>query len=108
MIRRVAAWLGVCLVACGGGTAWAAKRQAPPIQVTRLHCELVYMPQRHAWDREVTLHHSRNRLQAVEVDGVPVHTALDNERIQIDLDAGRWQSDLRGLVEGQGACKANP
>lgn len=109
--------LALCLIWVGG-SVWAATKKAPATTVTRLHCELVYLPQRQTWDRVVTLHHSRRRLQAVAVDGVSVHsfrlaghtvlTALDNERIQIDLDAGHWRSDWRGIVEGQGTCTAEP
>lgn len=109
--------LALCLMSATGDV-WAATPKAPATTVTQLRCELVYLPQRHTWDRVVTLHHSRRRLKAVAVDGVPVHsfrlaghtllTSLDNERIQIDLDAGHWQSDLRGIVEGQGACVAAP
>jgi len=61
------------------------------------------------------LHHSRSRLQAVEVDGVPVHsfrlaghtvlTALDNERIQIDVAGLSWRSDFRGVASSQGRCE---
>jgi hypothetical protein len=121
MTGAQAAWrwgLALCLLSAGAGRVWAVTQKAPATTVTQLRCELVYLPQRHTWDRVLTLHHSRRRLQAVAVDGVPVHsfrlaghtllTSLDNERIQIDLDAGRWQSDLRGIVEGQGACVAEP
>lgn len=106
-----------------GGLAAAAVQAASPqplptLTATRLQCEPVYLPQRSVWSREVTLWHSRQTLKAVEVDGIRVHsfrlagrtvlTALDNERIRIDLNAGLWHSDLRGMAEGQGPCTVMP
>ena len=54
------------------------------------------------------------RVQAVAIDGLPVYsfnvqgttvlTALDNERIQLDLTRAQWSSDFRGLATGQGRC----
>jgi len=37
-----------------------------------------------------------------------VMTAIDNERIQIDLVAQQWQSDFRGQATGQGRCETVP
>jgi hypothetical protein len=35
-------------------------------------------------------------------------TAVDNERIQIDLVTRQWQSDFRGHATGQGRCETVP
>jgi hypothetical protein len=35
-------------------------------------------------------------------------TAVDNERIQIDLVVRQWQSDFRGQATGQGRCETVP
>ena len=79
---------------------------------------MVYLPTRSTWVREVTLNHSQGRLRSVAIDGVPVYsfalagavvlTALDNERIQLDLSQPAWRSDFRGLAEGQGLCVLRP
>jgi hypothetical protein len=37
-----------------------------------------------------------------------VMTAVDNERIQIDLATRQWQSDFRGHASGQGRCETAP
>lgn len=84
----------------------------------QLRCEVVYLPTRGTWVREVTLNHSHGRLRSVAIDGVPVYsfalagavvlTALDNERIQLDLSQPAWRSDFRGLAEGQGLCVLRP
>jgi hypothetical protein len=65
--------------------------------------------------RTVEIDHDARRLRALRIDGVPVHsyaidgttirTALDNERIVLDTAAGQWQSDFRGLAQGQGRCE---
>ena len=85
---------------------------------TRLLCNVVYQPSGHTWPREVVLVDSRKTLQAVRVDGVPVYsftrqgplirTALDNERIEIDLSRPGWASDFRGLATGLGHCTLQP
>jgi hypothetical protein len=51
----------------------------------------------------------------VVIDGQPVYsfavrdtqifTALDNERIQVDVAAQTWSSDFRGLSTAQGRCE---
>lgn len=81
----------------------------------RYRCEAVYLPARSAWVRSVEIDHDARRVLALRIDGVPVHsfavegtvlrTALDNERITLDTGSGQWQSDFRGLAQGQGLCE---
>lgn len=86
---------------------------------TRLICRVVYQPGGNVWVREVVLADSRQTLQTVRVDGVPVYsftrqgplirTALDNERIEIDLgQPPGWASNFRGLASGLGHCAVQP
>ena len=85
---------------------------------TRLMCHVTYLPTRASWDRQVTLGHSAKQLRAVSIDGVAVYsfglqdkvvmTALDNERIQIDLSRPGWVSDFRGMASGLGWCELLP
>lgn len=80
-----------------------------------LVCEAVYAPAREIWVRRVEVAYDDKRVSAVSIDGVPVHsfavngtiilTALDNERIQIDVARLAWQSDFRGLASSQGRCE---
>ncbi|QBM26191.1 hypothetical protein HPF_00780 [Hydrogenophaga pseudoflava] len=80
-----------------------------------LVCEAVYAPAREIWVRRVEISYDDQRVSAVGIDGVPVHsfavngtvilTALDNERIQIDVARLSWQSDFRGLAQSQGRCE---
>lgn len=106
-----AVWAGV--VACGVmGTALAAP------QTVTLQCEAVYQPARSTWTRVVDIDMDERRILAVRIDGVPVYTfavrdtwiltALDNERIQIDVAAAQWRSDFRGLAQSQGRCERPP
>jgi hypothetical protein len=83
-----------------------------------LVCEAVYAPARETWVRKVEIAYDDRRVSAVGIDGVPVHsfavegtlilTALDNERIQIDVAQLSWQSDFRGLARAQGRCERAP
>ena len=80
-----------------------------------LVCEAVYAPAREIWVRTVEIAYDDRRVSAVSIDGVPAHsfavegtvilTALDNERIQIDVGRLAWQSDFRGLASSQGRCE---
>lgn len=93
-----------------------ATAQPPPAgQTLTLSCAVVYMPARSTWVREVQIDWDRQKLRALRIDGlVPygfsltregVSTAIDNERIQIDLKQAQWASDYRGLATGQGRCE---
>ena len=85
------------------------------VPTVRMLCEAVYLPARTVWVREVTLELSDRALTGVRIDGVPVYTfavagtlimtALDNERIRIDVARQTWQSDFRGEARGQGRCE---
>ena len=65
--------------------------------------------------RQVLLRSQGGELQEVHIDGVRVYsfsvlgsvvlTALDNERIQLNLQDQRWSSDFRGVSQGQGLCE---
>ncbi len=81
----------------------------------RYRCEAVYLPARSTWVRSVEIDHDERRIRALRIDGVAVHsyavygtvirTALDNERIVLDTASLSWQSDFRGLAQGQGRCE---
>jgi len=80
-----------------------------------LSCAVAYMPQRSTWVREVRIDWDQTAIRRLRIDGVEpygfslmpngVMTALDNERIQIDLRTRQWQSDFRGQATGQGRCE---
>ena len=73
------------------------------------------MPARSTWVREVQIDWDRKAIRALRIDGLTpysfsIHpqgltTAIDNERIQIDLRQAQWSSDFRGLASGQGRCE---
>lgn len=83
-----------------------------------LVCEAVYLPARSTWTRSVRIVYDGRRVRSVQVDGVPVYafnvagtvllTAIDNERIQIDVAARTWTSDFRGQATAQGRCERQP
>jgi len=115
---RLAGLLLACLGALPVGAAEPAKQgqSAPPVKGTvTLVCEAVYMPARATWARTVTVAYDQRRVREVAIDGQPVYsfaiqdtlilTALDNERIQVDVAAQRWSSDFRGLATAQGRCE---
>lgn len=110
VLLRTWGWATLSLAALGPAVA------APSSVV--LSCAVVYMPQRSTWVREVRIDWDRKAVRRVHIDGVEpysfslipngVVTAVDNERIQIDLVARQWQSDFRGHATGQGRCEAAP
>lgn len=96
-----------------GGQAQAAW------QTVTLSCAVAYMPARSTWVRQVQIDWDDSTVRAVRIDGLTPHsystrsesllTAIDNERIQIDLRQRVWSSDFRGLATGQGRCETeNP
>lgn len=97
-------WLGVTL---------SPALAAPSALV--LSCAVAYMPQRSTWVREVRIEWDQKAIRRLHIDGVEpygfsllphgVMTAVDNERIQIDLSTRQWQSDFRGHATGQGRCE---
>ncbi len=98
------------VVACAGAGA-----AAPVKPQVGLVCEAVYLPARTTWVRRVEIDYGEQRVSGVRIDGVPVYgfsvegtvilTAVDNERIQIDVAAQSWQSDFRGQASSQGRCE---
>lgn len=124
--RRVGLWAGVlaALLTVATPVSSASPPSAQPIASppaaihTHLRCEVVYLPTRSTWVREVKLTHAGKRLREVAIDGVAVYTfalsgpvvltSLDNERIQLDLSQPAWTSDFRGLAAGQGICALQP
>lgn len=117
-MKRFAWPLLACLCALPAGAAEPAKKPqaTPPATGTvTLVCEAVYLPTRATWARTVTVAYDQRRIREVTIDGQPVYsfaiqdtlilTALDNERIRIDVAAQRWSSDLRGLATAQGRCE---
>jgi hypothetical protein len=83
-----------------------------------LSCAVAYLPQRSTWVREVRIDWDAKAIRSLRIDGLVPHgfsltpqgvmTAVDNERIQIDLVARQWQSDFRGHATGQGRCETVP
>lgn len=96
----------------------SALAAAQPHERLRLRCAVFYTPERAIWQREVELTHDARRVLTVRIDGQTpysfssdgqnVYTALDNERIRIDIAQGWWQSDFRGLAAGEGRCSTSP
>ena len=90
---------------------------AAPSKVV-LSCAVAYLPQRSTWVREVRIDWDKKAIRSLHIDGLQPHgfslipqgvmTAIDNERIQIDLVTRQWQSDFRGLATGQGRCETVP
>ena len=109
-LRRLPAALG--LLAAG-----LAQAAAPAASASAVHlaCEPVYLPARGVWARTVDIAYDQKKVRSVLIDGVPVYTfavrgttiltALDNERIQIDVAALSWRSDFRGLASSEGRCE---
>ena len=108
----ILAWKWVALSLAVLGSAVAA-----PASVV-LSCAVTYLPQRSTWVREVRIDWDPKAIRSLYIDGVQPHgfslipqgvmTALDNERIQIDLVTRQWQSNFRGHATGQGRCEAAP
>ena len=105
----LAAWpLAVSAVLAAQGTGRALSQ-------VDLVCDAIYLPARSSWARSVRVHYDDRRVRRVDVDGLPVYafnvqgttilTALDNERIQIDLAQQTWTSDFRGQATAQGRCE---
>ena len=112
MRSRLAA---LALLTLGVGAAAGAGAVEPARTRVALVCEAVYLPARTIWVRRVEIAYDEQRVDSVRIDGVPVHgfsvdgtvilTALDNERIQVDVAAQAWQSDFRGQASAQGRCE---
>ena len=96
----------------------AAHKAKPALTEKALLCDVAYLPTRSNWVRRVELGLDRKKIQTVRIDGLAVYsfalsgttivTALDNERIQLDVAQLSWTSDLRGVASGQGRCELEP
>jgi hypothetical protein len=77
-------------------------------------CQAFYLPARSIWQRTVAIDYDGAVVRSVLIDGVAAYTfaisgsrvltAVDGERIQFDVTALTWTSDLRGLVSSAGRC----
>ena len=77
-------------------------------------CQAFYLPARSIWQRTVAIDYDGDVVRSVLIDGVAVYTftvngsslmtAVDGERIEFDVAALTWTSDLRGLVSSKGRC----
>ncbi len=124
MMRKFAFVFSVALfaaAACATGEPVPKPPAGPTVtvaaaasNVVSLTCNPFYLPARSIWPRKVAIEVDADGVRSVEIDGVAVYTfnvngtviltAVDGERIQIDIDALTWNSDLRGLVTGRGGC----
>lgn len=87
---------------------------ASPSTFTRWTCNAFYLPARNIWQRTVTVEYQGNAVRSVQIDNVVVYTftvsgssvltGVDGERIQFDVAALTWTSELRGLVSSTGRC----
>ena len=94
--------------------AQPAPNAAARASTVNLRCAPFYLPARSIWQRTVDLVVDADGVRAVLIDGVAVYTfnvsgteiltAVDGERIQVDIEALTWSSDLRGIVTGRGNC----
>lgn len=102
--------LAATVLCWGSGLAPAA-----PAVHWDLLCEAVYLPARSTWLRTVRIAFEDRRVTGVAVDGLEAYafvvrgnlilTALDNERIELDLANQTWTSDFRGVASAQGRCE---
>ena len=82
--------------------------------VLRWVCNAFYLPARSIWQRRISVESDATDVRAIQIDGVPVYTfnvqgttlmtAIDSERIQFDIAAQTWTSDMRGIASSQGRC----
>ena len=81
----------------------------------RWTCNAFYLPARSIWKRTVDIEYDADGVRSLMIDGVAAYsfnlqgslilTAIDGERIQFDVTAQSWTSDLRGVVSSQGKCE---
>jgi len=77
-------------------------------------CDVAYIPERSSWQRRVAVFWEGEVFKGLQIDGLRPHavsaqgsalaTAIDNERIVLDLAAMEWTSDFRGQASGRGRC----
>lgn len=102
-------WPVLLLALVGSSQAIAAT------QTLSLTCPVAYMPARSTWVRQVQIEWDEATIRAVRIDGLTPYsfalhpdglvTAIDNERIEIDVRQATWASDFRGLATGRGRCE---
>ena len=123
-------FISICLLALAQAVAFSAETPAAPtapapsvpLQASERQvrttaswtCQAFYLPARSIWQRTVTVEYDGIDVRAMLIDGVAVYTfsfdgdnlmtAVDGERIQFDVAALTWTSDLRGLVSATGRC----
>ena len=110
----LAIWAGLSGIA-PAATPVAATEAEAERQTLALRCAVAYLPARSTWVREVQIEWDTRQVQALRIDGLApysfallpegVSTAIDNERIEIDLRTLTWRSDFRGQASGQGRCE---
>ena len=107
-----------CLLAFVQVTAFAAEpsvaSERTPPNTSTWTCQAFYLPARSIWQRTIAIEYDGAAVRSVQIDGVAVYTfnlngsslmtAVDGERIQFDVAALTWTSDLRGLVSASGRC----
>lgn len=85
-----------------------------PVRMRLMTCDVAYLPQRSSWGRLVAVFWEGEVFKGLRIDGLLPHavsvrgsalaTAIDNERILLDLATMEWTSDFRGQAEGRGRC----
>jgi inner membrane protein len=83
-------------------------------RVRMMTCEVAYLPERSSWPRRVSVFWEGEVFKGLQIDGLRPHavaaqgsalaTAIDNERITLDLATMEWVSDFRGQATGRGRC----
>ena len=117
-------WLCVCTFQTVGAATKTVQTSIPAASntvssstadaVTLWTCNAFYLPARNIWQRTVAVTYQGDVVHSVQIDGVAVHTftlegtslltSVDGERIQLDVAALTWTSDLRGLASSTGRC----
>lgn len=107
----------IALISLAAHAAQPVPAATPPSAagIISLTCNAFYLPARSIWKRTVLLELDDKGVRALQIDGVAVYsfaidgtailTAIDSERIQIDMALLTWSSDLRGIVSSQGRCE---
>lgn len=105
----------VACLACFVSIAQAQPAPSAAPGLTRWTCNAFYLPARSIWKRTVDIEYDADGVRSLMIDGVAAYsfnlqgslilTAIDGERIQFDVTAQSWTSDLRGVVSSQGKCE---
>ena len=115
-IFRLKNWITVCFLPWLALAPWcaAADPSPAPSSVSSWTCQAFYLPARSIWPRTVAIEYDGAEVRRVLIDGIAAYTfaingtslmtAVDGERIEFDVTALTWTSDLRGLVSSAGRC----